>query len=101
MGQDYTLFSKVEPENIERAEFLLKLAKHMTPSRYYPRYLLMDLYTRTGQKEKEQEEAAGILAMEVKVESEAVVQILDAARNRLDYSNNFIIKNISKMTSQK
>lgn len=101
LGQDYTLFSMVEPENIERAEFLLKLAKHMTPSRYYPRYLLMDLYTRTGQKEKEQEEAAGILAMEVKVESEAVVQILDAARNRLDYSNNFIIKNISKMTSQK
>src|SRR5690606_35631946 len=79
LGQDYSLFSKVEPENIDRAEFLLKMAKYMEPSRYYPRYLLMDLYTRTVQIEKEQEEAAGILAMDTKVVSEAVDQIRELA----------------------
>lgn len=100
LGQDYTLFSKVEPEKVERAEFLLKMAKYMEPSRYYPRYLLMELYTRIGQKEKEQEEAAGILAMDTKVVSEAVDQILEMARNTLNHSNKFIIKNTSKTPAQ-
>ncbi len=96
LGKDYTLFSKVEPENVERAEFLLKMAKYMEPSRYYPRYLLMELYTRTVQIEMEQKEAAGILAMDAKVESEAVDQIRELAREKLDSPNNFIIKETSK-----
>src|SRR5690606_10557083 len=100
LGQDYTLFSKVKPEKVERAEFLLQMAKYMEPSRYYPRYLLMELYTRIGQKEKEQEEAAGILDIDTKVVSEAVDQILEMARNTLNHSNKFIIKNTSKTPAQ-
>ena len=92
LGKDYTLFSKVEPENVERAEFLLKMAKYMEPSRYYPRYLLMDLYNRIGKEEKEKEEAIGILGMDTKVESEAVDQIREMAREKLNSPNNFIIK---------
>src|SRR5690606_28686568 len=96
LGKDYTLFSKVEPENVERAEFLLKMAKYMEPSRYYPRYLLMDLYNRIGKEEKEKEEAIGILGMDTKVESEAVDQIRELAHEKLNSTSIFNIKQMSE-----
>ncbi len=75
LGQDYTLFGKVEPEKMDRAEKLLQEVKYMQPSHYYPRYLLMELYERMKKENYKREEASGILTLDTKVDSEAVQEI--------------------------
>lgn len=86
LGHDYTSYGKLEPEKYERAEMLLLQAKHMRPGRYYPRYLLMELYEKIGAIDKLREEAKAILAMRTKVESYAVQEIRLKAKSILSES---------------
>ncbi|WP_236974533.1 hypothetical protein [Membranihabitans maritimus] len=53
----------------------LEKAKYMQPALYYPRYLLMELYTRMNKEDYRQEEASDMLALDTKVDSEAVQEI--------------------------
>ena len=61
-----------QPDEAEKAYVW---ASCMIPSRFYPRYLLANLYFDTNQKEKALEIANEILAKEVKINSKAIDEI--------------------------
>lgn len=84
MGQDYTLFGKIESEKYERAEFFLKMAKNIQPGTFYPRYLLIALYERMDQKVKIKDEAQNLLSLKTKVESIAADEMKSYARKILE-----------------
>ncbi len=86
LGHDYALYARVEPEKCDRTELLLKMVKYMQPGHYFPRYMLMEMYERTEQQEKMEQEASDLLALETKIKSEAVDEMRLAAREVLDDS---------------
>lgn len=62
------------------AEDAYRYASYMAPHKLYPLYLLAVLYDETGQKEKAIAVAEKTLKKEVKVESEATEEILQAMK---------------------
>src|SRR5690606_38036963 len=84
LGKDYTLFSKVDVEKKNRAEFLLTRAKYISPYKYYPRYLLAQYYTNIGKLQKALEEAEDLLSIKPKVVSPATTDIRNEMQQIID-----------------
>jgi O-antigen polymerase len=61
--------------DFENAEEAYLCASHMTPGKFYPKYLLAKLYDEYNQKEKATKMAIEILEKKVKVESKAIEEI--------------------------
>lgn len=101
LGKDYTLFSKVDTQKAERAEFLLSRAKYINPSKYYPRYLLANYYQRIGSIEKALEEAETLLAMQPKVVSPAIKDIRKEMNQLIEQNMFKNKKNIIPIISRK
>ena len=72
----------------EKAENMYYLAFHTVPNRHYPLYLLMKLYTDSGDPEKAKTMAEILLEKPVKVESLAIEEMLEEARKTLDSIEN-------------
>jgi len=71
-----------------KAEDQYQLAANMVPHKFYPLYLLANLYSETGQKEKAVVLARQLLNKEVKVPSQAIEEIQEDMREIID-SNSF------------
>lgn len=72
LGRNYTLYNVVgNVGNYARAESLLSHAKHISPYKYYPRYLLAQHYYHTDQIKKAVAEAEEVMKIVPKVHSPA------------------------------
>ena len=64
--------TSVKLQEYIKAENYYKHAIFMVPHKFYPRYLLVDLYQRTGELEKSYAVARDIIKLKIKVNSKAV-----------------------------
>lgn len=72
----------------EKAENMYFLALHTVPNRHYPLYLLMKLYADSGSPEKAKKMAKILLEKPVKVESQAIEEMMEEAKKMLESNNN-------------
>lgn len=70
--------------NYEKAEEAYVTAMYMTPSKFYPLYLLMTLYNEQGKKVHATVIAREILKKEIKIPSKAVSEIRELAKVTLN-----------------
>jgi hypothetical protein len=56
----------------------------LSPSRFYPKYLLAKLYDETGQKEKAIQVANELLAKDIKIESTAIEEIKEEMKKLIN-----------------
>lgn len=71
-------------KNYEQAEAYMLKSTHIVPNRLYPWYLLMKLYDKTRQKDKAIEAANIVLIKEPKVQSKAIEEMREEAREVKD-----------------
>jgi len=70
LGDCYTMTGQYD-----KAEKAYNHAANMVPSQFYPKYLLVNMYLQSKQKEKAKLMASNIINMRIKVNSTAVEQI--------------------------
>ena len=63
-----------------QAESMYIRASQVVPNRHYPLYLLMKLYQETGQSEKAKAKAETLLKKPVKVQSTAIREMHEEAK---------------------